>query len=53
MKKSLVERPDEIDPRKYLAPACKAVRERAREKIRLFKSNDRIDSSGRFRSPPR
>jgi len=44
--------PDELDPRKYLRISRENVKEAVREKIRLFKSNGRIDSSSGFVSPP-
>jgi fructose-bisphosphate aldolase class II len=52
MRAALKAMPDEVDFRKFLAPAREAAKERVREKIRLFESNDRISSSGAFRSPP-
>ncbi|MBC7252014.1 MAG: ketose-bisphosphate aldolase [Anaerolineae bacterium] len=51
MKESLAAKPDVVDPRKHLAPAREAVKERVREKIRLFGSNGRISASGGFVSP--
>ena len=45
--------PGEVDPRKYLNISRDNTKEAVREKIRLFKSNGRIDSSGGFKSPPR
>ncbi len=51
MKDSLAAKPDVVDPRKHLAPAREAVKERVREKIRLFGSNGRISASGGFVSP--
>jgi tagatose 1,6-diphosphate aldolase GatY/KbaY len=53
MREGFEKHPDEVDPRKYLSIARENVKEAVREKIRLFKSNDRIDSSGGFKSPPR
>jgi fructose-bisphosphate aldolase class II len=44
--------PDVEDPRKHLVPAREAAKERVREKIRLFRSNDTIAYSGGFKSPP-
>ncbi len=44
--------PDEVDFRKFLAPAREAAKERVREKMRLLGSSNRISSSGAFRSPP-
>jgi hypothetical protein len=43
--------PDEVDPRKMLMPARDAVKEAVREKIRLFKSNNTVDSMGSLKSP--
>jgi len=53
MKEGFERHPDEVDPRKYLSISRENIKEAVREKIRLFKSNDRIDSSGGFKSPPR
>jgi fructose-bisphosphate aldolase class II len=53
MREGFERHPDEVDPRKYLAISRENVKEAVREKIRLFKSNGRIDSSGGFKSPPR
>jgi fructose-bisphosphate aldolase class II len=53
MREGFEKHPDEVDPRKYLSIARENVKEAVREKIRLFKSNERIDSSGGFKSPPR
>jgi len=44
--------PDDEDPRKHLAAGREAAKERVREKIRLFRSNGTITSSGSFKSPP-
>jgi fructose/tagatose bisphosphate aldolase len=52
MRRGLAMYPDEVDPRKSLEMARDAVKERVREKIRLFKSSGRINSSGGFASPP-
>jgi fructose-bisphosphate aldolase class II len=43
--------PNVEDPRVHLVPAREAAKERVREKIRLFKSNGTITSSGGFGSP--
>lgn len=43
--------PDEPDYRKHLGAARENVKERVREKIRLFRSNNRIDAAGGFVSP--
>lgn len=53
MREGFEKYPDEVDPRKFLSIARENVKEAVREKIRLFRSNDRIDSSGGFKSPPR
>jgi fructose-bisphosphate aldolase class II len=53
MREGFERHPDEVDPRKYLSISRENVKEAVREKIRLFKSNDRIDSGGGFKSPPR
>ena len=53
MREGFEEHPDEVDPRKYLHISRENVKAAVREKIRLFKSNGRIDSSGGFKSPPR
>jgi fructose-bisphosphate aldolase class II len=52
MRRGLAKYPDEVDPRKSLQMARDAVKERVREKLRLFKSSGRIDSSGGFASAP-
>ena len=52
MREGFERHPDEVDPRKYLRISRENVKEAVREKIRLFKSNDRIDSGGGFKSPP-
>ncbi len=52
MREGFEKHPDEVDPRKYLRISRENVKEAVREKIRLFKSNDRIDSSSGFVSPP-
>jgi fructose-bisphosphate aldolase class II len=39
------------DPRKHLAPAREAAKERVRAKIRLFRSNGTVSRSGGFSSP--
>lgn len=52
MRRGLAKYPDEVDPRKSLQMARDAVKERVREKLRLFKSSGRIDSSGGFASTP-
>ena len=45
--------PDEVDPRKFLKISREYVKEAVREKIRLFGSAGRIDSTGGFVSPKR
>jgi fructose-bisphosphate aldolase class II len=52
MRSGLAKYPDEVDPRKALQIARDAVKERVREKLRLFKSSGRIDPSGGFVSAP-
>jgi fructose-bisphosphate aldolase class II len=42
-----------VDPRKSLGVARERVKERVREKIRLFKSSGRISASGGFAEPPK
>lgn len=51
LKESLAAKPGEVDPRKHLAPAREAVKERVREKMRLFGSSGCISASGGFASP--
>lgn len=41
IRKILAEKPNEIDPRKYLGPAREAIKQTVIEKIRLFGSNNR------------
>jgi len=53
MREGFERHPDEVDPRKYLSISRENTKEAVREKIRLFKSNGRVDSSGGFKSPPR
>ncbi len=53
MREGFEKHPDEVDPRKYLSISRENTKEAVREKIRLFRSNNRIDSSGGFKSPPR
>ena len=48
IKQGVAESPDNVDPRKWLTIGRDMVKERVREKIRLFKSNGRIDSAGGF-----
>ena len=50
LKKGLVKNPDTTDPRKVLTLSRDEVKERVREKIRLFGSAGVIDSSGGFSS---
>ena len=52
MREGFERHPGEVDPRKYLSISRENTKEAVREKIRLFKSSGRIDSSGGFRSPP-
>lgn len=42
VKEALLARPDEIDPRKILAPAKARMKEMVQEKIRVFGSNNRV-----------
>lgn len=44
---------DSVDPRKSLSVARERVKERVREKIRLFKSDGRISASGGFVEAPK
>ncbi len=53
LRESLEKMPDEVDPRKFLAVSREYVKEAVREKIRLFGSAGRIDSTGGFVSPRR
>jgi ketose-bisphosphate aldolase len=52
IKQGVEEWPDNVDPRKWLSIGRDNVKERVREKIRLFKSSGRITTSGGFASPP-
>ena len=52
IKKGIEQDPHNVDPRKWLSIGRDNVKERVREKIRLFKSSGRINSSGGFVSPP-
>ena len=51
IRSGLAKYPDEVDPRKCLQIGRDAVKERVREKIRLFKSAGRIDQGGSFVTP--
>jgi hypothetical protein len=53
MREGFERHPDEVDPRKYLSISRENIKEAVREKVRLFRSNGRIDSSGGFKSLPR
>jgi len=53
MKEGLLKYPDSTDPRRSLAMGREYLKERARDKMRLFGSSGVINSSGGFRSPPR
>ena len=44
--------PTQVDFRTLFAPAREAVKERVREKLRLFGASGRISRTGAFRSPP-
>lgn len=48
MREGLEQYADSVDPRKSLSVARERVKERVREKIRLFKSSGRISASGGF-----
>ena len=52
IKQGIEDMPDNVDPRKWLAIGRENVKERVREKIRMFKSSGRITSSGGFASSP-
>ena len=51
MREMVDKAPDDPDYRKHLKLARQYVKERVREKIRLFRSNGRIDSAGGLASP--
>lgn len=51
MREMIEQYPDNPDYRKHLTVAREYVKERVREKIRLFRSNGRIDSAGGLSSP--
>lgn len=51
LREGLEKMPDEVAPRKVLAISREYVKEAVREKIRLFGSAGRIDSTGGFVSP--
>lgn len=53
MREALAARPNEVDPRKILAPARDEVKEAVRGKIRMFRSNGRITKRGSFAGPSR
>ena len=53
IKEGLAQHPDSVDPRHSLTVARERVKERVREKIRLFKSNGRISESGGFVDAPK
>ncbi|UFJ40203.1 class II fructose-1,6-bisphosphate aldolase [Brevibacillus humidisoli] len=42
IRKVLADKPNEIDPRKYLGPAREAIKEVVKEKMRLFGSSNRV-----------
>ena len=52
IKKGIEESPDNVDPRKWLTIGRDAVKDRVREKMRLFGSSGRITVSGGFVSAP-
>jgi fructose-bisphosphate aldolase class II len=51
LRSELEENPELIDLRKYLAVAREGAKERVRKRMRMFRCNNRIDSTGGFRSP--
>ena len=53
MREGLEKFADSTDPRKSLSISRENVKERVREKMRLFGSSGVIDSGGGFRSPPK
>jgi len=53
IKEGFAKHPDSVDPRHSLGVARERVKERVREKIRLFKSAGRISSSGGFVDAPK
>lgn len=53
IKEGLAKHPDSVDPRHSLTIARDRVKERVREKIRLFKSNGRISAGGGFVDAPK
>ena len=52
IKQGILESPDNVDPRKWLTLGRDQVKERVREKMRLFKSSGRIAVGGGFVSAP-
>jgi len=52
IKNGILESPDNVDPRKWLTLGRDQVKERVREKMRLFKSSGRISVGGGFASAP-
>jgi fructose-bisphosphate aldolase class II len=52
MREGLARMPDELDMRKIMSISREKVKERVREKIRLLRSNGRVDSGGGFASLP-
>jgi fructose-bisphosphate aldolase, class II len=52
IKKGIMESPNNVDPRKWLTLGRDQVKERVREKMRLFKSSGRISVGGGFVSAP-
>jgi len=53
IKEGFAKHPDSVDPRHSLGVARERVKERVREKIRLFKSAGRISASGGFVDAPK
>ncbi len=43
LRQALAEHPDEVDPRKYLAPAIEGVKQAAKQKLTIFKTINQIN----------
>ena len=52
LRSALASAPDEVDFRPLFVPGREAVKERVREKLRLFGASGRVSGTGAFRSPP-
>jgi len=52
LREAMQTEPAEVDFRRLFTPAREAVKERVREKLRLFGASGRISGTGAFRSPP-